>query len=104
MRARLESSQPWLPESIVTQPWGTPVLIRILLKLTVTFLVGSPVHINNRGPVSQVPFPQFRVIERFCVESSTRIGVGRLGACLHRWGILDTPKCICGTEEQSYNL
>jgi len=40
--------------------------------LTVTFLVGSPVKINNRVPVSQARFPQFRVIERFCVESSIK--------------------------------
>jgi len=32
-----------------------------------------------------------------------RTGIGRFGTCLHRWGILDTPKCICGAEEQSTN-
>jgi len=32
-----------------------------------------------------------------------RTGVGRFGTCLYRWDILDTPKCICGTEEQSAN-
>ena len=32
--------------------------------LTVTFLVGLTVEINNPVPASQARFPQFRVIER----------------------------------------
>jgi len=32
-------------------------------KLTVRFLVGSPLEINNRVPTSQARFPQFRVTE-----------------------------------------
>jgi len=32
-----------------------------------------------------------------------RTGVGRFGTCLYRWGIQDTPKCICGAEEQPAN-
>jgi len=40
--------------------------------LTVTFSVGSPVEINNRVPANQARFPQFRVSERFCVESSNK--------------------------------
>jgi len=42
--------------------------------LTLTFLIGSPVEINNRVPGSQAPFPQFRVIERFFVESTNKRG------------------------------
>jgi len=41
--------------------------------LTVTFLGGSPVE-NSRAPASQARIPQFRVIERFCVESSNKRG------------------------------
>jgi len=33
------------------------------------FLVGSPVEIYNPVPKSQARFPQFRVIESFCVKS-----------------------------------
>jgi len=40
--------------------------------LTVTFSVGSSVKINNRVPASQARFPQFRGIERFCVEGSNQ--------------------------------
>jgi len=40
--------------------------------LAVTFLVGSPVEINNRVPASQARFPQSRVIESFCVWSSNK--------------------------------
>jgi len=32
-----------------------------------------------------------------------RTGIGRFGTCLYRWGMLDTPECICGAEEQSAN-
>jgi len=37
--------------------------------LTVTFLVGSPAEMNNPVPASKA---RFRVIERFCVESSNK--------------------------------
>ena len=32
-----------------------------------------------------------------------RTGIGRFGTCLYHWGMLNTPKCICGPEEQSAN-
>jgi len=41
-------------------------------KFTVTFLFGLPDEVNNRYPASQARFPQFRVIESFCVESSKK--------------------------------
>ena len=40
--------------------------------LTMTFLVGLPVEINNPVPVSQVRFQQFRATERFSVEGSNK--------------------------------
>jgi len=40
--------------------------------LTMTFLVGLPAKIDNPVHDSQVRFQQFRVIERFCVESSNK--------------------------------
>jgi len=40
--------------------------------LTMTRVFGSPVEINNRVPASQVRFPQFHVIEHFCVESKNK--------------------------------
>jgi len=40
--------------------------------LTVAFSVDLPVEIDNPVPASQVPFQQFRVIERFCVEVSNK--------------------------------
>jgi len=47
--------------------------------ITVAFSVGLPVEINNPAPFSQVRCQQFRVIERFCVESSnTRSDRGKL--------------------------
>jgi len=39
---------------------------------TVTFSVGLPAKIYNPVPASQVRFQQFRVIERFFVESSNK--------------------------------
>jgi len=39
---------------------------------TVTVLVGSPVEIYNRVPVSQARFPHFRVLERYYIESSKK--------------------------------
>jgi len=51
----------------------------LVKNVTVMFSVGSPVEINNPVPASQARFPQFRVIERFCVESSNkRSGRGAL--------------------------
>jgi len=41
--------------------------------LTTTFLVGLPAKINNPVPASQARFEQFRVIERFWVESSVKV-------------------------------
>jgi len=38
----------------------------------VKFLVGSNVEISNRVIASHAQFPQFRVTERFYVESSTK--------------------------------
>jgi len=46
--------------------------MRFVKNLTATFLVASPVEINDRVPASQARFPQFSVIERFCVESSNK--------------------------------
>jgi len=40
--------------------------------LTVTFSVDLPTKINNPVPASQVPFSQFRVIERLCVEGRNK--------------------------------
>jgi len=40
--------------------------------LTMTFPYGLPAKINNPVPASQARFEQFRVIERFCVESSNK--------------------------------
>jgi len=45
-------------------------------KLVVTCLFGLPVEINNRVPAGQARFQQFRVTERFCVESSNKRGDG----------------------------
>jgi len=65
---------------------------------------------------SATPPAQFLVTPAVCLPSGSelprslwvalnrpRTGVDRFGACLHRWGILDTPNCICGAEEQSAN-
>jgi len=40
--------------------------------LAVTFLVRSPVEINNRVPTSQAWFSQIHVIKRFRVESRNK--------------------------------
>jgi len=40
--------------------------------LTVALSVGLPVEISNPVPASHVPFQQFRVNERFCVEGSNK--------------------------------
>jgi len=65
---------------------------------------------------SAMPPAQFLVTPAVCLPSGSelprslwvalnrlRTGVGRFGICLYRWGILDTPKCICGAEEQPAN-
>jgi len=65
---------------------------------------------------SATPPAQFLVTPAVCLPSGSelprslwealnrlRTGVGRFGKCLYRWSILDTPKCICGAEEQSAN-
>ena len=65
---------------------------------------------------SATPPAQFLVTPAVCLPSGSellrslwvaqnrlRTGVGRFGTRLYRWGILDTPKCICGAEEQSAN-
>jgi len=46
--------------------------------ITVMFLVGFLVEINNRLPASQAQFPQFHVIECFCVVSNKRSDHGTL--------------------------
>jgi len=38
----------------------------------VTLSVGLPAKISNRVPDSQARFQHFRVMERFCVESSNK--------------------------------
>ena len=48
-------------------------------------------------PGSELPRSLWEALNRL------RTGVGRFGKCLYRWSILDTPKCICGAEEQSAN-
>jgi len=40
--------------------------------LPMIFPVGLPAKIGNPVPASQVRFQQFRAIERFCVEGSTK--------------------------------
>jgi len=63
---------------------------------------------------SVTPPAQFLVTPAACLPSGSelprslwvalnrlRIGVGRFGTCLYRWGILDTPNSICGAKEQS---
>jgi len=65
---------------------------------------------------SATPPAQFLVTPAVCLPSGSelphclwvavnrlRTGVGRFGTCLYRWGMLDTPKCICGADEQSAN-
>jgi len=65
---------------------------------------------------SAKPPAQFLVTPAVCLPSGSeqprslwvalnrlRSGVGRFSICLYRWGILDTPTCICGAEEQSAN-
>ena len=62
---------------------------------------------------SATPPAQFLVTPAVCLPSGSeltrsllvardklRTGVGRFGTCLYLWGMLDTPKCICGAEEQ----
>jgi len=59
---------------------------------------------------------QFLVTRAVCLPSGSellrslwvalnrlRTGVGRFDTCLYRWGMPDTPKCICGAKEQSAN-
>jgi len=65
---------------------------------------------------SATPPAQFLVTPAVCLPSGSelprslwvalnrlRTGVDRFGTCLYRWGILDTPKCICGAEDQWAN-
>ena len=40
--------------------------------LTMAFPVALPAKIDNPVPASQVRFQQFRVIERFCVQGSSK--------------------------------
>jgi len=42
--------------------------------LTVMFSIDSPVEIKNPVPASQARFPQFRVIESFCIKGSNKRG------------------------------
>jgi len=72
----------------------------------------------NATRESATPLAQFLVNPAFCFSSGSeqprslwvalnrlrlRTGVGRFGTCLYRRGMLDTPKCICGAEQQSAN-
>jgi len=63
---------------------------------------------------SATPPAQFPVTPAVCPPSGSellrsvwvalnmlRTGFGRFSTCLYRWDMLDTPKCICGAEEQS---
>ena len=60
--------------------WGAPreisggasLTLAMALYLTMTFPVGLSAKINNPVPASQVRFPQFCAIERFCVEGSNK--------------------------------
>jgi len=52
--------------------WNSTQATHFIKYLSNTFLAGSPVEINNCVPTSQARYPQFRVTERFCVESSNK--------------------------------
>ena len=57
-------------------------------------------------PVSSCPYclpPTWLRASPESVGSLNRLrtGVGCLGASLYCWGMLDTPKCICGAKEQT---
>jgi len=60
MRAKLESSQPWLPESIVTQPSGKPRAVadclrkKLRLKTSLGFATSRFENPSDLGEISKL--------------------------------------------------
>jgi len=63
---------------------------------------------HTTGPIFSYPCrwpPAWLIATRrlWIALDRLRTGVGRFGTFPSRWGMLDTPKCICYTAEQSPN-